>query len=440
MRVRDLVGVLAIVASACGGSQAVRDAEAGRYPQLRAELDAKVRAYTMSNREAADVAMAVASREVKVAQKADATQRVRDVRACAFALDDVLAERMKTQDEAGAEAAQARLEDGRLDADDARGLAASPDAAWRAVGTRALTRAEDRGARLRALVDPSPGVRRAAVHATSAAARADGADLDPLFEAARLDPEPLVRTDAVRAIGRLAPGRLITSARVAGRLQDLWIGADDPLREDIAAAWAMPAVLGAGGREALRTLLAQETGPGVLAGAGAILRSNVQDAELTSSATAVLARAIRSSVRRDCLHAIAVAPLAGSPGAAVLREAMRKASDDDDSAVRLGALARLTEQSADRQSAMDRLEGMAQNASPDVRARARLALASAGDARVQAWLVADLGDTDPQVRLEAARALAMLGVAGRGAPLLADPDPGVRTRAACSVLLAVRGR
>ena len=35
--------------------------------------------------------------------------------------------------------------------------------------------------------------------------------------------------------------------------------------------------------------------------------------------------------------------------------------------------------------------------------------------------------------------LAMLGVAGRGAPVLADPDPSIRTRAACSVLLAVRG-
>ena len=72
-RVRGLVGVLAIAVSACGGSQAVRDAEAGRYPELRAEVDAKVRAYAMSNREAADIAKAVASREVKVAQKTEAT-------------------------------------------------------------------------------------------------------------------------------------------------------------------------------------------------------------------------------------------------------------------------------------------------------------------------------------------------------------------------------
>src|SRR5450755_2436901 len=116
MQVRCLALVLAIVASGCAGSQAVRDAEAGRYPELRAELEAKVRAYAMSNREAAEVAMAVASREVRVAHDTLATERVRDVRACAFALDDVLAERMKTRDEAGAEAAQVRLEDGRLDA------------------------------------------------------------------------------------------------------------------------------------------------------------------------------------------------------------------------------------------------------------------------------------------------------------------------------------
>jgi hypothetical protein len=440
MRLRPVglvVPAIALALGACAPSQVVRDAEAGRYPKLVAELEAKVRTNTISNGEAADVARAVASREMRVADKSAALLRVREVRACAFELDDALAERMKTLDDAGAAAAETRLEDGRLEAGDARAFASSPDAAWRAVGTRALTRPDDRAARHRALLDPAPEVRRAAVHATAASGATDGGDLDPLFEAARLDPEPLVRTDAVRAIARLAPETL---PDVASRLQDLWVGADEPLREDIAAAWATPAVFAAGGREALRTLLAAGNGPGVLAGAGAILRTvparDERDAEVVSFATAVLARAIGSAVRRDRLHAIAVAPVVS----AKLLEAIRKASTDDDSAVRLGALSRLTEVKADRQRAIDALEAMAQSNAPETRSRARLALASAGDARVQAWLVADLADADPQRRLSAASALGMLGVAGRGAPLLADPDPSIRTRAACSVLLAVRGR
>jgi hypothetical protein len=435
----------------CATSPAMRDAREGRYPELRAELDAQVRSFTISNRDAAAVAEIVASREVLLARESSALERVREVRGCAFAVDDALAARMKTRDEAGALAAQTRLEDGRLGEGAARELAASADASWRAVGTRALTRERDRAARLRALVDPAPGVRRAAVHAI-VSADAEGPDLDALFEAARLDPEPLVRTDAVRAIVRLSEREPAAMPRdLVPRLQDLWVGADDPVREDIAAGWAAPAVRDAGGREALRLLLVQSSGPGVIAGAGAVLRGgggSPADVELRAMAAAVLARAIGSAVRRDRLHAIAVAPLAASGGtsaadAATLLEATRKASRDDDSGVRLGALARLTEVKSDRQDAIVRLEALIEGPSahlPGLRSRALLALAGAGDARVQSWLVSDLADANPQVRLASVDALGMLGVVGRGAPLLADPDPSVRTRAACSVLLAARGR
>ncbi len=438
----------------CATSPAMRDAREGRYPELRAELDAQVRSFTISNRDAAAVAEVVASREVLLARESSALERVREVRGCAFAVDDALAARMKTRDEAGALAAQTRLEDGRLGEGAARELAASADASWRAVGTRALTREHDRAARLRALVDPAPAVRRAAVHAI-VSADVEGKDFDALFEAARLDPEPLVRTDAVRAIVRLSEREPAAMPRdLVPRLQDLWVGADDPVREDIAAGWAAPAVRDAGGREALRLLLVQSSGPGVIAGAGAVLRGGgggPADAELRAMAAAVLARAIGSAVRRDRLHAIAVAPLAASSSsggtsaadAASLLEATRKASRDDDSGVRLGALARLTEVKSDRQDAIVRLEALIEGPSahlPGLRSRALLALAGAGDARVQSWLVSDLADANPQVRLASVDALGMLGVVGRGAPLLADPDPSVRTRAACSVLLAARGR
>jgi hypothetical protein len=70
--------------------------------------------------------------------------------------------------------------------------------------------------------------------------------------------------------------------------------------------------------------------------------------------------------------------------------------------------------------------------------RARLALASAGDRRVQAWIEQDLAASDPAGRLAAASALAALGVSARAAPLLADGDVRVRMRVACILISAAR--
>jgi hypothetical protein len=439
--------VLMLVVVGCAGSS-LRAAASGDLNDkdvraaLRNAIDAKEKVGKLSNEEAADLARVVASREVASASAADATLRVREVRACAPDLDDALEQRMKVRDAAGAEAAFALLEARELDSGDARSYAGGPDDAWRAFAVRGLVRDEDGPARARALVDASPRVRRAAI-AAAVGAR-DGALFDALSETARLDPEPLVRTDAVRALGALAP----PGSDLANRLRDLWTNADDALREDIASAWVMPAVYGAGGHEAVRVLLASKQGPGVLAAAGAILRApHVKDVELEASARAILARAIEAESRRNRLHAIAIVPLVpkhdGGPANALqpILEAVRKASKDEDPGVRLAALARLLESAADRAEATFALEAMAGQKEPSALAsRARLALAHAGDVRIQAWIEQDLSAHDAEARLSAVDALAALGRSARGAPLLADPDPSVRTRAACTLLLAARTR
>jgi hypothetical protein len=88
---------------------------------------------------------------------------------------------------------------------------------------------------------------------------------------------------------------------------------------------------------------------------------------------------------------------------------------------------------------MERLETFAQPGSP-LSQRARFALASAGDRRVQGWLEQDLTSERPFDRLSAATALASLDASARAAPLLADIDPSVRVRAACTLLMAARSR
>jgi hypothetical protein len=302
------------------------------------------------------------------------------------------------------------------------------------------------------MLDPSPRVRRGAIRA-SAVAR-DPADLDAVFEAARVDPEPLVRSDAVRAVpslfhSRSSRGEPANSAGsdVANRLRDLWTVGDDALREDIAAAWAAPSVFAVGGREALRVLLASGSGPGVLAGAGAVLRSpQTRDPELTASARALLARTVESSSRRNRQHALALAPLADAPADDPLLAAVTRAAKDEDLDVRVAALARLAER-GHREDVVKELESFAGQkdhpGSPEGRwealaSRAQLALASIGDVRIQAWIEQGLTSNDPSVRLSALDALAVLGRAARGAPLLADADPAVRTQAACTLLMAAR--
>jgi hypothetical protein len=100
---------------------AYRAAESGDSARLRAEISGKHDRGKLSNSEAACLAKAVATRELVTAKDdTAATSRVRESRACAAELDDALEERSKRHDGAGAEAALARLEDGRLSDGSAR--------------------------------------------------------------------------------------------------------------------------------------------------------------------------------------------------------------------------------------------------------------------------------------------------------------------------------
>jgi hypothetical protein len=423
--------LVAALLTACAASPEMRAAGRGDQAALRGAIAARERSGTLSSGDAASIAKEVAGRELRSAPPAEATDRIRDVLACAHELDDALADRMRVHDAAGADAALARIAGRGLSLGAARAFAGDADPRWRAVGVRALVRPEDREARLRALVDDDPFVRRQAARAARDAA--DVADLTALGEAARLDPEPIVRTEAVRALAGLPP---TPGAQVADLLRDLWTGGDDGLREDIALAWAAPAVWDAGGREALRILVAAGRGLGAIEAAAAVLRHGDAPAESVQAAIGQLARSIETGSRAARLQALAQAPLDRSD----LLDAVRKASSDDDLEVRVGALSRLAARggrSAQASDAIAALEALAQPGGP-VAQRARFALASAGDRRVQAWIEGDLGAPAAEDRLGAATSLATLGVPARAAPLLADDDPAVRVRAACTIVMGAR--
>jgi hypothetical protein len=444
---RPTVIALAVALAACGNS-ALRAAENGDSAKLRTEIAEKHERGKLSNDEAADLARAVAEREISTAKdEGTALARLRETRACAAELDGALEERMKKRDGAGAEAALSRLEDGKLGDGDARAWLDDADDRWRAVAARTLHRDEDRRRRQAAILDPSPRVRRGAIRA--AADAKDATDLDILFETARVDPELLLRNEALRSMSAIVRG-LGDAARpraadLAVRLRDLWTAGDDAIKEDVAVAWGLAPVFENGGREALRVAVAGGKGPGAIAAAGVVMRSAGKDADLSTSASALLARTITDGSRRDRLHALAVARADGP-----VLEAIRKAAQDDDREVKVPALARLLDSKPDREAAKKELftiagygvKGFAGQAD-DARAlehasRARHALASAGDLRIQAWIEQDLSSSEPQRKTSAASALAALGRPARAAPLLTDPDVSVRTRAACTMMTASR--
>jgi HEAT repeat protein len=420
-----LVLFAALGQGACSGSLAMTAAERGDRRALNEAIAAREALGDLSNGQAASLARVVADREVRTAAAPEARDRVRDAVPCAHELDGALAFRMGIHDAAGAAAALARVEGRGLVVGDLRAFAQDADPRWRAVGARALVRPDDRPARQQALLDADPLVRRQAARAARDAA--DPADLVALAEAARVDPAPIVRTEAVRAIAALAP---TPGGEVSNVLLDLWTAGDDGLREDIALAWAGPSVWAAGGREALRVVVASEQGPGVVEAAAAVLRHHA-DGDVTEAAVGQLVRAIEGGARVLRLQALAEASLERRE----LRLAVEKAASDEDLEVRVAALGRLAAV-RDTHAVVD-LEALAYPGS-SVATAARLLLAEAGDRRVQAWIEQDLRSEQPEVKLAAATALAEMGVAARAAPLLADADPSVRVRSACAIVVAAR--
>src|SRR5690606_37197966 len=112
--------------------------------------------------------------------------------------------------------------------------------------------------RRRAFLDGDLRVRRAALHA--ALEEPVDTDLQPALEAARLDPDPLVRSLGVRLVGSIG-GRPAVRA-----LRDLWARAEDETRQAIVDAWAAPRSVTRGGQEQLLWAMESKKGlPSIVA-------------------------------------------------------------------------------------------------------------------------------------------------------------------------------
>lgn len=432
--------ILGAYALGCGGT-GTQAARSGDLPGLRASIQERHAKGTLTNPAARELGLALLEHDLKVASASDAREVIEDAVACAVDLDDALAARARLNDATAPLAAMARVESGRLDLSTVHrfkdAYLAQTDEHWRALGARSLVDADDFAARSRAMVDVSPYVRRAAFRA--ARDSHDERDENLLYESARLDPVPMTRTEALRSLIELGL-RPRSSTRPSGRAPqlskgfgDLYAAGDDGIREDIASTWARTPFYENGGRGSLRTLFATEHGPGVIAGAGAVVRRELsekkEDISLRGEATSVLEKALASGTERDKLHVLATA--SGEVGARLAKVAATDAS----LVVRVAGLSREMG-AADASKAVEaKLLALAGDKDHPVAAdRARTVLASAKVKAIQAWLEADLKSESAGRKITAARGLSAMGRSARAAPLLTDPDARVRHRVACILI------
>ncbi|MCC6553026.1 MAG: hypothetical protein IT372_08395, partial [Polyangiaceae bacterium] len=246
-----LAGSLALSAAACGGSAAIRAAEAGRYGELGRLLADDLRRGDLDEDDARDVARAVAEGEIRRAAPPAGADRLRELRPCVRHAEAAFGERAAGSDALAPLAAMILLDANLADVEATRARAALMEAAGpaelagahRAVFTRTLMGPEDGPTRRERMLDGDEAVRVAALRAAIIAA--DPGDRDAVLEAARLDPQPMARTLAIRAAGAIG-GEAVVLA-----LRDVWVLADEPSREAIADAWVAPRAVDAGGRSQL---------------------------------------------------------------------------------------------------------------------------------------------------------------------------------------------
>lgn len=427
----------------CGGSASLRAAEAGRLTGLSAVVAAEVKRGELDEGEAVDLARAILRRDVAGAAGDEGAARIRGLAGCAWPLDRALEHRAEDADVAAAAAAMVRLEAGLASREDfvhwASEAPGGPRSAFRAVGARALSGPDDGALRRKLLLDADQAVRLAALRASERAASAS--DADAVLDAARVDPFPMARTQAVRAAGAIGGERVVLA------LKDLWAAADPVLREAIADAWGTPASIDAGGRRELSWAADTQGGAPAIAAAYALVRAGnhtttpMPTGPGVADAIGVIERAIKSGVTHERTFAITIAPLS----APALQNAVIEASKDVDDDVALAATIRRLDTAVgagaggasplDRPALLAKLFAAASSGEKMRGLVARNALARLGVRDVLPLLDKEASSPDAQARKAAGTAFVALGELPRAAVLAADADARVRDGVACSLLM-----
>jgi HEAT repeat protein len=419
--------LLAAAVAGCAASPAKRAARAGDYRALKAILSGEVARGTLDRGRVRELAEAVGTHEILDSRPPALLAPIEDAQLCAHHLADALETRARSDDEAAAMSMLVLL-DGRAGGWRTpdrqtllRNYRSSPAPLFRAVAARAAVGPDFGTDRRGFFADPDERVRLGALRA--ALEIADPADREPLTESARLDPNPLGQSLAIRALGGIGGPRTVLA------LRDRWATADEGLRQSIVDAWKSPRARDDGGlREIVAVAESDRGSPAIEAGL-ALLAVKSDDRQKAAGLRAVLS-GIDEGIERDRAFAISSAPL-DQP---LLRDAVDRACAKGPANLRISACIRLTDAEATKKKAISSLREIADQGSDP----ALFALARAGDRAAGAKLLPLLISPDRRTRIDAARVLIDLGELGRAAQLLADPDLHVRMTVACGLLLSTR--
>ncbi|EYF05813.1 hypothetical protein [Chondromyces apiculatus] len=432
-----LVGSLLLASGAgCAASASVHAARDNQLAQLQKHLADDVRRGDFDEGDARDVAEALLEGALARATPPAGVDLIRQVRPCARSLRDALLDRAERDDLLAPHAAMILIDNDLASLDDLREHATRKDArrppevadAFRAVHARTLMHEGDGAQRRAFFLDGDEQVRIAAVRA--AILTADPRDNLPLLDVARLDPNPAARVLAIRAVSRTGKEPAVRA------LRDLWERADASTREAIASAWASPVMFRAGGRDRLLWAMSTQPGTPALEAAAALADPTARNDKDAAAALAHLVRAIGAGLPSERIHAMRLAPLASSD----VRAALARARTDKDEVIAVAAQIRsldLQPPDASRAQVLAQLTKVAATSTP-LATQARAGLARAKVRAITPLLTRDVPSRDALLRERAGLALVTLGDWPHAAPLLADPDPRVRTVIACAVLSATQ--
>ncbi len=272
-----------------------------------------------------------------------------------------------------------------------------------------------------AFLDGDLRVRRAALHA--ALQQPADVDLAPALEAARLDPDPLVRSLGVRLVGSIG------GASAVKGLRDIWQRAEPETRQGIIDAWALPSSYTRGGQEQI--LWAMETQKGLPAVVAAA-RLAESDGTHRAAALAVLARVIEHGPVDEQRLAILLAPRQAQE----LVAPMKAVAQSEDAHAAVLAAAGLGRMTAERPFALQRLRELAKHERVLISRQARAALVVMGDEQMAPLLEKELSSKSYERRRQAALDLLRLGRHASAASALGDDVASVRTQTACAILTA----
>ena len=323
--------------ASCAASPAMRAGRArgsARAPRRdRRARDARERS---SNAEAASIAREVAGRELLTAPPADARpSRARDALPCAHELDE----------RARRPHARARRGGSRRGARAHRGARLEPLATRASFAQRPRSELARRRRRARSCARPiaTRACARSSTTTRSCAGRPRAPRTTPrtrptsarCAEAARLDPEPIVRTEAVRAIAAMPPTPAARSSMPARSLDGRRRRPARRHRDRVGQSVDM------GRRADARRCACSSppgTGPGADRGRGRRPASRRCERRVDAGRDRpARSRPSRAGSRATRLQALAQAPARSGDE---LLDAIRKAAADDDLEVRVGALAR----------------------------------------------------------------------------------------------------